>query len=152
MQFSGGMFITRELLDAGVLAIGDGYRAKNAELSTEGIPFARAGNVNGRFRFEDADYFPLADLHKVGDKISRLGDVVFTSKGTVGRIAFVREDTQQFVYAPQLCYWRSLDRAKIDPVFLFYWMQGDEFREQFDSVKGQTDMADYVSLKDQRNM
>ena len=52
MPFSGGMFITRELLDAGVLAIGDGYR------------------------------------------------------------------------------------AKIDPVFLFYWMQDDEFREQFDSVKG----------------
>ena len=31
-------------------------------------------------------------------------------------------------------------------------MQSDEFTEQVDSVKGQTDMADYVSLTDQRRM
>ena len=31
-------------------------------------------------------------------------------------------------------------------------MQGPEFTNQCDSVKGQTDMAEYVSLKDQRNM
>ena len=35
--------------------------------------------------------------------------MVFTSKGTVGRFAFVKDDTPRFVYSPQLCYWRSLN-------------------------------------------
>jgi type I restriction enzyme S subunit len=54
------------------------------------------------FNFKDVDYFPEKDLAKVGEKISQPGDVVFTSKGTVGRFAIVREDTPRFVYSPQL--------------------------------------------------
>lgn len=143
---------TGELISAGVLSIGDGYRAKNSELGADGLPFARAGNIDGGFHFEDADRFPERDLAKVGDKISRPGDVVFTSKGTVGRMAWVREATPRFVYAPQLCFWRSLDADIIDPRWLYYWMHGEEFRPQMLGVKGQTDMADYVSLTDQRRM
>jgi type I restriction enzyme S subunit len=141
-----------ELISAGKLSIGDGYRAKNSELSTSGLPFARAGNIDGGFNFEAADRFPEEDLWKVGEKISQPGDVVLTSKGTVGRLAFVRETTPRFVYAPQLCYWRSLDHDVIDPRWLYYWMWGVEFRQQMSGVKGQTDMADYVSLSDQRRM
>lgn len=147
-----GTFRIQHLIDAGVLAVGDGYRAKNIELAAHGIPFARAGNIDGGFLFNDADCFPEADLHKVGDKISRPGDVVFTSKGTVGRFAYVLRETPRFVFAPQLCYWRSLNASVIDSRFLLYWMHGEEFWEQADAVKGQTDMADYVSLTDQRRM
>jgi len=141
-----------DLIRDGVLAVGDGYRAKNNELSGSGLPFARAGNIAGGFRFSGADRFPEDGLHKVGDKTSRPGDVVFTSKGTVGRFAFVRADTDHFVYSPQLCFWRSMDRKAIDPYFLYCWMRGPEFFGQFKGVAGQTDMADYVSLTDQRRM
>src|SRR4051794_21103830 len=82
------------------LFIGDGYRAKNDELDSSGIPFARAGNINNGFRFEGADHFPEENLPRAGNKISESGDVVFTSKGTVGRFAFVREHTQRFIYSP----------------------------------------------------
>ena len=140
------------LIKENVLAVGDGYRAKNSELSTSGIPFARAGNINGGFNFEKADFFPTDNLSLVKDKKSRPWDIVFTSKGTVGRFALVEERTPEFVYSPQLCYWRSLDPSKIDPRFLFYWMQSREFIDQVDVVKGQTDMADYVNLSDQRKM
>lgn len=141
-----------ELIQNGLLSIGDGYRAKNSELSTDGAPFARAGNVKAGFQFDGADCFPLEALGKVGDKLGKPGDVVFTSKGTVGRFAFVQDDTPTFVYSPQLCYWRSLDSSKIHPRFLYYWMHGREFMEQVNGVKGQTDMADYVSLAEQRRM
>ena len=43
------------LLDEGTIYIGDGYRAKNTELATSGLPFARAGNINNGFRFEDVE-------------------------------------------------------------------------------------------------
>ena len=140
------------LIDEKVLVIGDGYRAKNTELSREGIPFARAGNIKDGFQFSDADHFPKDQLHKVGEKISRSGDTVFTSKGTVGRFAFVTDDTPRFVYSPQLSFWRSLNPTVLEPRFLHYWMTGREFFAQYKSVAGQTDMAEYVSLRDQRRM
>jgi type I restriction enzyme, S subunit len=152
MPFEGGTFTIADLIEDGVLTIGDGYRAKNEELSKTGIPFARAGNIDNGFNFVGADCFPLDHLHKVGEKISRPGDVVFTSKGSVGRFAFVMPTTPRFVFSPQLCYWRSLNSSIIDPHFLYCWMMSREFRQQVDSVKGQTDMADYVSLRDQRDM
>ncbi len=143
---------TGDLIAEGSLSIGDGYRAKNSELSTSGLPFARAGNIDGGFQFDEADRFPEQDLAKVGDKVSQPSDVVFTSKGTVGRLAFVRETTPRFVYAPQLCFWRALATDVIDARWLYYWMCGAEFTQQISGVKGQTDMADYVNLTDQRRM
>jgi type I restriction enzyme, S subunit len=123
-----------DLIAHGKLFIGDGYRAKNAELSLTGLPFARAGNIDSGFDFLGADNFPTKNLSRVGNKFSRIGDVVFTSKGTVGRFAFVRENTPRFVYSPQLCFWRSLEQDSIDPHFLYYWMLGREFFQQYKSV------------------
>ncbi len=140
------------LIESGALVVGDGYRAKNSELKRSGLPFARAGNINAGFLFDDADCFPEENLRLVGNKVSQPGDVVFTSKGTVGRFGFVRPDTPRFVYSPQLCFWRSVDRELIDPRFLSFWMSGREFFLQFKGVSGQTDMAEYVSLTDQRRM
>ena len=141
-----------DLIDRKALAIGDGYRATNAELASTGLPFARAGNIGNGFWFSGVDYVPEDTAAGLGRKVSRPGDVVFTSKGTVGRCAFVKPDTPRFVYSPQLCYWRSLDKDLIDPRFLYYWMASHEFRAQVYSVAGQTDMAEYVSLRDQRRM
>ncbi len=141
-----------DLMSRGQLLIGDGYRAKNEELTSNGLPFARAGNVSGGFHFEGADHVPADLVRRLGSKVSQPGDVVFTSKGTVGRFAFVHQDTPTFVYSPQLCFWRSLDEDVVDPRFLYYWMQGREFYRQFKGVAGQTDMAEYVSLADQRAM
>jgi type I restriction enzyme, S subunit len=143
---------TSALIAKGKLFIGDGYRAKNSELSSSGLPFARVSNIDGGFNFTDVDRFPVRNLAKVKDKVSQPGDTVFTSKGTVGRFAYVTEETEQFVYSPQLCYWRSLDASLILPRFLYYWLNGREFWLQVNGVKGQTDMADYVSLSDQRKM
>jgi len=145
-------YAVKALIDNEILLIGDGYRAKNQELASSGLPFARAGNINDGFRFDDADCFPEVHIARVGNKISQPGDVVFTSKGTVGRFAFVRPDTPRFVYSPQLCFWRSLNTDVIEPRFLYYWMHGREFFIQFKGVAGQTDMAEYVSLSDQRRM
>lgn len=152
MSFEAGTYRIEHLIKVGLLEIGDGYRAKNSELSNIGIPFARAANINDGFQFDRADLFPTSDLTRVGNKVSRPGDVVFTSKGTVGRFALVGETTPQFVYSPQLCFWRSLDHSVLLPEYLYYWMNSQEFLQQVSYLKGQTDMADYVSLRDQRKM
>jgi type I restriction enzyme S subunit len=139
-----------QLLEDGVLRVNDGYRAKNSELGDAGVPFARAANVREGVRLDGADLLLPESVARAGDKRSRPLDVVFTSKGTVGRFAFVAKDDPEFVYSPQLCFWRVLDTDAIDPQFLFFWMQSDECKRQFNALKGQTDMADYISLRDQR--
>lgn len=141
-----------ELSNRRILQVGDGYRAKNDELGLAGLPFARAGNINNGFSLEGAELLTPASVEKAGDKISRPYDVVFTSKGTVGRFAFVDPNMPRFVYSPQLCFWRSLDHSRLNPYVLFQWMQSRWFLDQVDRVKGQTDMAEYVSLRDQRRM
>ncbi|PPD15238.1 MAG: type I restriction endonuclease subunit S [Methylobacterium sp.] len=140
------------LINCGVIALGDGYRAKNSELGDKGLPFARAGNIDGQLLFDGADLIDVDTINVPAEKLSRPNDTVFTSKGTVGRFARVKTDTPQFVYSPQLCYWRSLNQEKIDAGYLYYWLTGPEFYSQYKGVSGQTDMAEYVSLGDQRAM
>ena len=140
--------LTRE----GLLEIGDGYRAKNSELRGPGLPFIRAGNLRAGFDMRGADVLHQDSVAKAGSKVSRPGDVAFTSKGTIGRFARVTEFTQPFVYSPQVCFWRSLDRERLQPAILYCWMQSEDLRAQIDAVAGQTDMAPYVSLRDQRMM
>jgi type I restriction enzyme S subunit len=144
--------VAQTLIDAGTLEIGDGYRAKRVELRSTGLPFARAGNIDGGFQFKDCEYMGTDGVAAAGEKVSRPLDSVFTSKGTVGRLALVSEATPKFVYAPQLCFWRVKNPTRLSPYVLHQWMHDEEFGEQVDMTKGQTDMADYVSLTDQRRM
>ena len=141
------------LMDAKVLNMGDGYRAKRVELSDEGLPFVRAGNLHdGGFQFENAEILGFDGVDKAGEKKSEAFDVAFTSKGTVGRMTLVTAQTQQFVYSPQVCWWRVVDSNRLNPHVLYRWMKSDEFIRQVLLVKSQTDMAEYVSLRDQRAM
>lgn len=144
--------LVSDLAADGVLQVSDGYRAKNDEMASEGLPFARAGNIDNGFDFVGADLLGSAGVSKAADKISCAYDVVFTSKGTVGRFAFVDPAMHPFVYSPQLCFWRSTNHDALNPFFLRQWMASRWFLDQVDRVKGQTDMAEYVSLRDQRAM
>ena len=141
-----------ELIHQGILEIGDGYRAKNSELGAPGLPFIRAGDLSNGFDTGGADVLSNASVAKAGTKISRSGDVAFTSKGTIGRFARVTQCTDRFVYSPQVCFWRSLDHTKIHPAIFYCWMRSDDLKLQIAAVAGQTDMAPYVSLRDQRQM
>jgi type I restriction enzyme S subunit len=141
-----------DLIRDGVLEIGDGYRAKNSEIGTPGLPFIRAGDLNNGIDTSGAEVLRHESVARAGTKVSRSGDVAFTSKGTIGRFARVTDGTEPCVYSPQVCFWRSLDRQKLHPAVLYCWMQSGDFMSQVEAVAGQTDMAPYVSLRDQRRM
>lgn len=141
-----------QLEKMGVLLVNDGYRAKNQELGEPGLPFIRAAELKNGFDTQKAERLNSRYLHMVGNKVAKIGDVAFTSKGTIGRFGRVGEYTEAFVYSPQVCFWRSLDEKRLRPEILYLWMTGIELRNQIDAVAGQTDMAPYVSLRDQRSM
>src|SRR6185312_8652786 len=93
-----------------------------------------------------------ASLGYVNNKRSQPGDVVITTKGTIGRMAFVRPDDPAFIYSPQLCFWRSLNPQKVSPSWLYYALHSEEMRHQMSWSAAQTDMAPYISLGDQRSV
>jgi type I restriction enzyme S subunit len=148
-----GEHLVQDLIAERVLVIGDGYRAKNSEFADDGLPFIRAGNLRGDgLDLAGADVLSASSVKAAGHKVGMVGDVAFTSKGTVGRITRVSSKTGSFVYSPQVCFWRSTDPDKLHPNVLYRWMSTDDFTRQVATVSTQTDMAPYVSLQDQRKM
>jgi type I restriction enzyme S subunit len=147
-----GVVTAQQLIDDTLLQIGDGYRAKNAELGQTGLPFLRAANLSGGVDLAGAEILSYSSVEKAEGKVSRAGDVAFTSKGTVGRFARVDERHQPFVYSPQICFWRSIDPARLHPAILYCMMRTPSFESQLTVAAGQTDMAPYVSLTDQRRI
>jgi type I restriction enzyme S subunit len=144
----------QQLLDEGLLEIGDGYRAQNNELGGTGPIFLRAGHVtDSHIDFTDVEHFHEHLADKVRSKMSKLGDTIITTKGnSTGRTSFVTDRLPPFVYSPHLSYWRSRDEEKLCGGFLRYWSQGVEFIDQLSGMKASTDMAPYLSLTDQRRL
>ncbi|MER7968228.1 restriction endonuclease subunit S [Streptomyces sp. NPDC096080] len=142
-----------ELTKQGILQLGDGYRTKRSELGLTGVPILRVAEVlDGRIDPTFTDYIREEFRPAFNKKASAPGDILVTTKGTVGRIARVRKSDPQFVYSPQLCFFRVLDESLIDPRWLYQWFRSTEFMTQAAKVQHQTDMAPYINLADLRAM
>lgn len=146
-----------ELQAAGVLLVEDGNHGENRprpdEFSTEGVQFIRAADMDsGRVLFESAQRINEVARQRVRKGIGAGGDVLLSHKGTVGKIAYVPSDAPPFVCSPQTTFWRVKDPNKLDRRYLYFYLLSRAFREQLDSRKGETDMADYVSLTTQRTL
>ncbi len=142
-----------DMIDRGVLALNDGYSVRNVELGPVGIPFVRGGDINGGgINTTVEDHIRPEFTGRVQSKLTQPYDVAFITKETVGRVGMIRPGQPQSVFAPQVCYWRSLDRSKLDPRFLFYLRTSAEFQSNFHAVKSHGSMAaDYVSMSDQKD-
>jgi type I restriction enzyme, S subunit len=104
--------------------------------------------LDGRIESPSQGRVPGDHREAVGSKISRPGDIVLTVKGTVGRVALIPPEAPVFAYSPQLCYFRPVANGPLRSLYLYYWFKSAEFWNQADALKGQTDMADYLSLSD----
>ena len=137
------------LVESGALTFGDGYRTKRLEHGTPGYRILRVADVaDGHVDFRGLDF--VSDQYKraIGPKLSQPGDVLLTTKGTVGRVAVYPTDAEQVVYSPQLCYFRVSDKKTIHPRFLAYWFKSDAFVRQASHRANNTDMAAYINLAD----
>ncbi|GAA1092788.1 MULTISPECIES: restriction endonuclease subunit S [Streptomyces violaceusniger group] len=142
-----------DLAKAGDMIFGDGYRTKKSEHGMPGLPILRVAEVHdGVIRPDFTDYVSDAYRGAMGVKVSRWGDIVLTTKGTVGRVAIIPVGSPEFVYSPQVCFFRVAEGARLESKYLYYWFKGSEFWSQAGSRKSQTDMADYLNLSDIRSL
>lgn len=149
--------VVRDLVARGVLRVEDGNhgndRPRPEEFVHEGTAFIRAADMtSGVVDFATAGKINDVALRRIRKGIGAPGDVILSHKGTVGRVAVAPLDSPNFVCSPQTTLWRALDTEVIDRRFLAYLMCSDDFQRQLAGLAGQTDMAPYASLTDQRSM
>jgi type I restriction enzyme S subunit len=139
-----------ELARRSTLSFGDGYRTRHDELGRPGYPILRVAQIaNGSIRpDESVDHVRHEFSPAIGPKLSRAEDVVLTTKGTFGRRAYLRARDAGYVYSPQVCFFRVAAGDQLIPRYLYYWLGSDDFERQAHGMKSQTDMADYLSLRD----
>ena len=151
-------FTVAELQAASVLRVEDGnhgeYRPRPHEFTEDGCAlYIRAADIReDRIRYNSAKAISDSALQRVRKGIGAGGDVLFSHKGTVGKLALVPLDAPVFVCSPQTTFWRTLAEDRLDRQFLYAYLRSPHFRQQWFARKGETDMADYVSLTAQRKL
>ena len=146
-----------ELQDEGTLLVADGnhgeYRPRSDEFGQGEYAFIRAADVvDGRVLFDSAQRINDQALARIRKGFGQGGDVLFSHKGTVGKLALVPLDAPPFVCSPQTTFWRTLDEARLDRRYLYYFMRSSAFTDQWMARSSETDMAAYVSLTAQRQL
>jgi type I restriction enzyme, S subunit len=146
-----------ELQQEGSLFVEDGnhgeYRPRPNEFSITGTPFIRAADLgDGRVLFDRAERINDVALARIRKGVGAPGDVLLSHKGTVGKVAQAALGCETFVCSPQTTLWRVTDGHVLDRGFLYAFLRSATFAAQLGSRKGETDMADYVSLTAQRQL
>lgn len=150
---SSKMFTIGELTTIGALQFGDGYRTKRSEHGQPGYRIIRVADVmDDAVSFEGPDFVSDQYSKAIGTKVGKPGDILLTTKGTVGRVAVLPESDEPVVYSPQLCFFRVLNPDVLTPRFLRYWFSSKEFWNQAAHRMNNTDMAAYINLADIRSL
>ncbi|OMH23414.1 hypothetical protein BKD30_12320 [Tersicoccus phoenicis] len=137
----------------GHLYFNDGYRTKRSEHADDGFRIIRAGDVaDGSISLDGSDFVSAQFVSAIGEKVGAAGDIVLTTKGSVGRVGVMPATSERAVYSPQLCFFRVRDQAAIDAGFLRYWFQSEDFLRQAADRMNNTDMAAYINLADIRSL
>ena len=146
-----------DLQRAGHLLVEDGnhgeYRPRRHEFDATGTAFIRAANMSdGQVLFDGAAKINDTALSRIRKGIGQPGDVLLSHKGTVGKVAWARHDSPSFVCSPQTTFWRAFPGGLLEPRYLLFYLQSPLFTRQLRAIEGETDMAAYVSLTNQRKM
>lgn len=149
--------LVSELQSDGILLVEDGnhgeYRPRRDEFGEGEYAFIRAADMDdGRVLFSTAQRINEAALARIRKGVGCGGDVLFSHKGTVGKLALVPLDAPPFVCSPQTTFWRTLDEKQLDRRYLYCFMRSHAFIDQWHARSNETDMAAYVSLTAQREL
>lgn len=145
-----------ELQEEGLLLVEDGNHGNNRpllhEFANEGISYIKAGDIsNHQVLFNKALKINNEAFLRIKKGKGQNCDTLITHKGTVGEVAFVQSDNEHpFVCSPQTTFYRSLAPTKIKSEFVYYYLLSPFYQNQFNNVSGESDMAPYVSLTNQR--
>ncbi len=129
--------------------IGSSKRVYQNELSVDGIPFWRisdlvskmdTGVVDSSLFISESKY---AELKKAG-LVPICGDILVTSRGTLGRCYIIQND-DQFYFQDGMISWLSKYKNNITPLYLQHLFTMPGLRKQIDSMQAGSTVA-YLSI------
>lgn len=149
-----------DLQSEGIILVEDGNHGNDRPRKDEfvedanAISFIRAADIkNGCVDFSSASKINEVAFNRIRKGKALPGDIIITHKGTVGTLAFVPPHYEmRYVCSPQTTFYRSLNEDILDRDFLYLFMRSSYFLNQFNMFAGETDMAPYVSLTNQRKI
>lgn len=145
-----GSYSSAELLRCGAFVdVKDGNHGANhpkvSEFTQEGLPFITAAQVNNyRIDYEGAYKLSGKPLDRIRVGFAKPGDVIYTHKGSVGRVAVADRDC---VLTPQTTYYR-VNPEVFSNRFVMFYLASHAFSEQVNVVKEQT-TRDFVPISEQ---
>jgi type I restriction enzyme, S subunit len=148
-----------DLQQENVLRVEDGnhgeYRPRPHEFEENGeVAFIRSADLkDGLVDFQQASRINNVAYSRITKGKGLPGDILVSHKGTVGTFGVVGfAEKQKFVCSPQTTFWRVLNFDILDRDYLSVYMRSPHFLRQFMKYAGETDMAPYVSLSNQRKI
>ena len=118
----------QSLLENQILFVQDGnhgaYRPRRDEfVEQQGTPFIKVPDiVEGEVDLENCQRINATALNRIRKGFGESEDTLITSKGTVGRVGWVRPDSEPFVASRQTTIWRALNRTRINERYLYYYL------------------------------
>ena len=141
---------TAELLRCGVFVdLKDGNHGgshpKTSEFTSDGLPFITAAQVKDfSIDYDGANKISGEPLKKLRVGFAKPKDVIYTHKGSVGRVAIA---DRECILTPQTTYYRVAKDILYNR-YLMWYLSCPNFTEQVDSIKSQT-TRDFVPITEQ---
>ncbi|MBS3936492.1 MAG: restriction endonuclease subunit S [Sulfuritalea sp.] len=106
-----------------------GSNLVSADYTTDGVPVIRGQNMGSRWVSGEFAYVSPEKAQTLQANLARPGDIVFTQRGTLGQVALVPDGGFSSYVISQSQMKLTVDRAKADPLFLFYVFSSPEQQE-----------------------
>jgi len=129
--------------------VGSSKRLYQNEQTTEGIPFLRISDLMQRIETgnEDCNLFIPVERYKElksQDLVPAVGDILVTSRGTLGACYIVKE-TDSFYFQDGMISWLYRIEKSILPFYISYLFATKGFRKQIDRLQAGSTVA-YLSI------
>lgn len=107
-----------------------GSKLTTRDYVDSGTPVIRGSNMNNGRYIDNSDFVFVSDSKVRADLSSNLaapGDLVFTQRGTLGQVALIPADSPYEKYVVSQSQMKlTVDRAKADESFLYYYFSGKD--------------------------
>lgn len=129
--------------------VGSSKRIYQNEMSSFGVPFWRVSDLVNKMDAGYADsglFIPEEKYNELKQTglVPKTGDVLITSRGTLGRCYIVKKE-DQFYFQDGMISWLSNFAEDITPLYLQYLFTMSGFRKQIDSLQAGSTVA-YLSI------
>jgi type I restriction enzyme S subunit len=151
-MFGGREFDTKRLGE--VVRVRSSKRVYQKEQTNYGVPFLRVSDLtdritNGANACELYIADELYDSFAQSGLVPTAGDILVTSRGTLGLCYIIRE-ADRFYFQDGMISWLDKSQCNIDSVYIAYLFQTDLVKKQIAQVSGGSTVA-YISLSNLEN-